>query len=168
MNGALIDIELLVYFHPVELKVGVCERAGVVVDKICAFRVRSLFCSPAHLPDAQRTVAISRASGKAVNGASPVSAERQVDDDVRRREFAVDVALVIREVRGGSAPGVRVDRARAAQYICWDVAGVAWPEPDLDGRGEVPAFQFSFTSCGGGREKQNEEAFSRTIRRRCC
>lgn len=45
--------------------------------------------------------------------------------------MAPDVALGVREERSGHAPRVRVDRARAVQHVCWDVA-VTWPEPDLN------------------------------------
>jgi hypothetical protein len=45
---------------------------------------------------------------------------------------AVDVALGVREERGRRAPRVRVDRSGADLHVQWDVACVAWPEPDLD------------------------------------
>ncbi len=46
--------------------------------------------------------------------------------------MAGDVARGVREVRGGHAPRVRVDRARAVHDFCWDGDGVAWPEPDIN------------------------------------
>ena len=58
--------------------------------------------------------------------------ERQVDDDVRISEFTADIAMSIREERRWRAPGVRVDRARAAPHVRWDVVGVAREKPDLE------------------------------------
>ena len=39
--------------------------------------------------------------------------ERQVDDDVGKSKFIIDVALGVREIRSGSAPPIRVDRVGA-------------------------------------------------------
>jgi len=100
----------LVHLNPVEVEVRVYKRGGVLVDIVNAN---------------------SWASRIWIDRAGPVSAERQVDDDVRRTEFTVDVALGVRVVRGRGAPSIRFDRAGAVQHVRRDVTGTVRPEPDL-------------------------------------
>jgi len=98
--------------------------------------------------------------------------ERQVDDDVRISEFTADIAMSIREERRWRAPGVRVDRARAAPHVRWDVVGVAREKPDLEEcRGalqSVPEKHENSNSNLWPRKKEGGAPISRTIHRRCC
>lgn len=85
-------------------------------------------------PSVVLTDASPGTSRSGVRIASPIAAERQVDNNVLRSEKLVNVAAVVHKRRIRSAPSARVDHALAVLDLCRDRARLLFtrPEPHLD------------------------------------
>lgn len=62
----------------------------------------------------------------------PVTAERQVDDNVLWTKFACNIAAGVNKRGKWFAPSASVDRACAVLDLSGNRSRVAWPEPDFD------------------------------------